>query len=170
MHAPAFVVSIPPIATTGMSTASTIPARPSRPIGGSASGFDGVSQIGPAPMYAAPERSAGDRLADVPRGQPELQPCAERALRAVVVAAEVDAVGLEPDRRLDVVVDDEHRVELAQRSPDLDELPRRRVLDAQLDHGRAAFDGRASGLEVLDERVQPHAILARASSDSGVNA
>ena len=87
-------------------------------MGGSASGFDGVAQIGPAPMYEAPERAPAMRLADVPRGQPELQPGAERALRAVVVTAEVDAVGLEPDRRVDVVVDDEHRVELAKRTPE----------------------------------------------------
>ena len=50
MHAAAFVASIPPIATTGMSTAAQISRSPSSPIGGSASGFDGVAQTGPAPM------------------------------------------------------------------------------------------------------------------------
>ena len=170
MHAPAFVVSIPPIATTGMSTASTIPARPSRPIGGSASGFDGVSQIGPAPMYAAPARSPAiawpTSHADSPSFSPapsaRSAPSSSRPRWTPSASSRIAAV--------DVVVDDEHRVELAKRSPDLDELPRRRALDAQLDHGGAARDGRARRLEVLDERVQPHAILARSSSDSGVNA
>ena len=42
--------SIPPIAITGTETARQMSARPSRPIGGSASGFVGVAQTGPAPM------------------------------------------------------------------------------------------------------------------------
>ena len=41
--------SIPPIATTGIETERQMSRSPSRPIGASASGFDGVSQIGPAP-------------------------------------------------------------------------------------------------------------------------
>ena len=50
MHAAAFDASMPPIATTGTETASQIARSPSRPIGGSASAFDGVAQTGPAPM------------------------------------------------------------------------------------------------------------------------
>ena len=74
----------------------------------------------------------------------------------------MDAVGAERDRRLDVVVDDEGRAELAKGLPGRDDLGRR-VLQPQLDDGRAALDRRARGLEVLDERVQPHAIDARAA-------
>ena len=50
MQSPAFEASIPPIATTGIVTARQISASPSSPIGGSASGFEGVAQTGPAPM------------------------------------------------------------------------------------------------------------------------
>jgi hypothetical protein len=50
MQSAAFVSSTPPIATTGLKTAAQISRRPSIPIGGSASGFDGVVQTGPAPM------------------------------------------------------------------------------------------------------------------------
>ena len=50
MQSAAFEASTPPIATTGIETAAQISASPSSPIGGSASGFDGVAQTGPAPM------------------------------------------------------------------------------------------------------------------------
>ena len=49
MQSPAFDASMPPIATTGTGTARQIARRPSSPIGGSASVFDGVSHTGPAP-------------------------------------------------------------------------------------------------------------------------
>ena len=67
---------------------------------------------------SAPERAPAIASPTSHADTPEQQPGAERTLGAVVVAAEVDAVGPEPDRRLDVVVDDEHRVELAERPPD----------------------------------------------------
>ncbi len=50
MQAAAFEASTPPIAITGTVTDMQISWSPSRPIGGSASGFDGVAQTGPAPM------------------------------------------------------------------------------------------------------------------------
>jgi hypothetical protein len=49
MHSAALVASMPPIATTGIATASQIARSPSRPIAGSASSFEGVCQIGPTP-------------------------------------------------------------------------------------------------------------------------
>ena len=49
MQSAAFDASIPPIATTGIETERQTSHNPSSPIGGAASGYDGVSQIGPAP-------------------------------------------------------------------------------------------------------------------------
>ena len=49
MQSAAFEASMPPIATTGTATAAQISRRPSSPVGGSASAFDGVAQTGPAP-------------------------------------------------------------------------------------------------------------------------
>jgi hypothetical protein len=57
MQSATLTTSIPPMATTGSETAQEISARPSSPIAGSASGFDGVAQTGPAPTYAAPSAS-----------------------------------------------------------------------------------------------------------------
>jgi hypothetical protein len=50
MHSAAFVASMPPIAMTGIVVASQISRNPPRPIAGSVSPLDGVSQIGPTPM------------------------------------------------------------------------------------------------------------------------
>ena len=75
--------------------------------------------------------------------------------------------GPEPKRRLDVVVDDEERVELGEALPRLDQLVRARALAPQLHDGRAALDRRARRREVLDDRVQPHESLARESSFFG---
>ena len=50
MHSAAFDASMPPIATTGIETERQMSRSPSSPIGGAASGFEGVSQIGPAPI------------------------------------------------------------------------------------------------------------------------
>ena len=50
MHSTAFAAVTPPIATTGTETDWQISSRPCSPIGDAASGFDGVAQIGPAPM------------------------------------------------------------------------------------------------------------------------
>ena len=86
------------------------------------------------------------------------------------------AVGAERERRLDVVVDDERDARRARGVGDsaapLDDLASRQVLEAQLDHGRAAFDRTPRRLGVLDDAVELHAseMLRAGSSASGVSA
>jgi hypothetical protein len=81
----------------------------------------------------------------------------------------VDAVGVERERRLDVVVDDEGRLELAEAAAALDDLVGRR-LHAELHHGRAGRDCPSRRLEVGHDRVHPHVTRARPSSVSGSSA
>jgi len=157
MQSAAFDASTPPIATTGTETARQIAARPSSPIGKSASGFDGVSHTGPAPMYAAPSCSAATASSTL------------AADSAAVFAPEVHAVRVQLQCRLDVVVHHEQRRQLAERPSALEELFGRRAFHTQLDDGRAILDRAARGLHVVDEDVQPHAssIRTRASSVAG---
>jgi hypothetical protein len=82
----------------------------------------------------------------------------------------VDAVCAEQDRRLDVIVHNEGRLELVEGLPGLDELVRGRALAPQLDERGAADDRGLRGLEVLDDRVEPHWTLARASRVTGSSA
>src|SRR5215210_6653252 len=89
MQSAAFVASTPPIATTGIETARQISPSPSRPIGSVASGFD--------------------RFGDVRRREAEQKPFGDGALRPLVTAPEMDAIRVQPQRRLHVVVDDEER-------------------------------------------------------------
>ena len=98
---------------------------------------------------------------------PSSSPARDRALGAFVCAAEVDAVRAEPQRRLDVVVHHEERVELGEALARVDELVRARALAPQLHDGGAALDRGPRGREVLDDRVQPHESLARESSFFG---
>ena len=96
------------------------------------------------------------------------------ALGSWVVPAEVDAVGSERDRRLDVVVDDERdggvRAQLPERQALLDQLGGGEVFQAKLDERRAAVDRGARDIEVVDEGVQDHATLARSSRVAGSSA
>src|SRR5207247_4869254 len=79
---------------------------------------------------------------------------------AAVAVAEVDAVRVEVERGLHVVVDHERHPALAaqpaDRPAELDDLPGRHPLAAQLDDGCTALDRSLRGLEVGDDRVQPH--------------
>src|SRR5204863_430772 len=86
---------------------------------------------------------------------------------SLAVTAQVDAVRLDQERCVDVVVHDEGRAELAKRACGLHELVRARSLPAELDHGRAARHSRSGRLDVLHEHVQPHSSLALLSSFSG---
>ena len=81
----------------------------------------------------------------------------------------MDAVRAERDRRLDVVVDDERRCQVAEPAAAGDDLGGRR-LHAQLDDRRAGLDRAPRRLEVLDDRVHPHVTFALASSVSGSSA
>ena len=84
------------------------------------------------------------------------------------------SVGLERERGLDVVVDDEWNADLAAGGENgaapLDHFERRAILESKLDHRRAAFRSDARRLGVLHDRVELHASsrFARASSRSGV--
>ena len=158
MQSAAFDASTPPIATTGTVTDMQISCEPVEP-----------DRRGRRPLRRRrPDRAGADvggarelgdgRLAARRGREAEQEPRRERPLGALVAAAEVDAVGPELERRLDVVVDDERRVELPERPPDLDQLRRRRALQAQLDDGRAAGDRGLRGREVLDDRVHSHRI------------
>src|SRR6266700_4827450 len=82
----------------------------------------------------------------------------------------MDAVGGEPDCGLHVVVHDERRRQLPKGPAGFDELVRARPLASKLDDSRAAGDRDLRRLEILDDRVQPHSTLARASSVSGSRA
>ncbi len=168
MQSAAFDASTPPIATTGTVTDMQISCEPVEP---DRRGRVRLGRRRPdrAGADVGGARELGDsRLAPRRSGEAEQEPCRERPLGALVAAAEVDAVGAELERRLDVVVDDEGRVELPERPPDLDQLRRRRALEAQLDDGRARGDGGLRGREVLDDRVHSHRM--RASSVSGSSA
>ena len=79
----------------------------------------------------------------------------------------MDAVRTELERRLDVVVDDERRAQVAKRLAPLDQLVGRGAFDAQLDDGRALGDCCARRVEVVDEDVELHEILARPASVVG---
>src|ERR671936_1956961 len=128
-----------------------------------------------------PDRTGADvvRAAPLPqpsflnvrRRQPEDQPVRLRLVRARIVAAEMDTVGAEHERRLDVVVDDERntmpRAEAARRAAALDDVDPRHVLQPPLHHRCAGFDRKARGLELVDEDVQPHEIFACESSVPG---
>ena len=159
---------MPPIATTGIETASQISRSPSRPIGESASGFEGVAQTGPAPMYAAPSSLSGERLGDARGRDAEHEALLEGSLGAGIVAAEMDTVRAERQRGLDVVVDHERGRQVEERSSRLDHVSGRSPLEPELDHGRPALDGANGGLEVGHDRVQPHpSAFARESSVAG---
>ena len=159
----ALVASIPPIATTGIETASQISARPSSPIGGSASGFVGVAQTGPAPMYAAPalsparpprRSSAEAPSTGRPRAparapsssRPRWTPSAPSAIAASTSSLTTKVAGSSPEAD----------------GPLVDELLGRRALQPQLEDGCAAFDGDCGRLEVGDDSVQPHPSATRA--------
>ena len=147
--------SIPPIAMTGTRTASQIAASPSSPIGARRVQLRRRSPRSArrrcTPRPAPPRRSP--RRCSTPRSEQEAGRA--RELLPVVAAAEVDAVGVERERRLDVVVHDERDVgcaaQLGDRPARLDDGERRRVLQPQLDDGRATVDGRRGGVGVVDD-------------------
>ena len=171
MQSAALETSTPPIATTGIETASQIsrePVEPDRRIG--------VRLGRRRPDRAGADVAGAERLARAaprrPRRRrvPSSSPARDRALDALVVAAEVDAVGTEPKRRLDVVVDDERGAASSRNgAPSSTSSSVRRVLAPQLDDGRAAVDRDARRREVLDDRVQLHRAGAQ-SSFSGSSA
>src|SRR5207237_9274966 len=68
------------------------------------------------------ERLSRPRLLDPRRRGSEQQTRCDRALGSWVVPAEVDAVGSEPERSLDVVVDHEGRLEDTEAAAGLDQL------------------------------------------------
>ena len=106
---------MPPIATiTGTETARQISAKPSSPIGGSASSFDGVAHTGPG---AEVVRVRLDRLAEGDHRPAQEQARGAGTIRPLVGLAEVHAVGAELERGVDVVVDDERRAQLAEAAP-----------------------------------------------------
>ena len=167
MQSPALEASTPPIATTGIEIARQISPSPS----------EADRRVGVGFRGRRPDRTSADVGGALPLpvegfgdgggGRAEQQARRDGALGAVVLAAEVDAVGPEPKRRLDVVVHDEERVQPGEALPRLDQLVRARALAPQLHDGRAALDRRAPRREVLDDRVQPHESLARESSFFG---
>src|SRR5215218_981109 len=116
------------------------------------------------------------RLIDVRGGDSEQQARAARARLTVVVAAEMHTVGAKRERRLDVVVDDEHDARGARHGGDgttsLDDLGRGQALEAQLDDGRPTVAGTPGGRGVPDDAVELHApeMRVRGSRASGVNA
>ncbi len=152
--------SIPPIATTGMDTASQIAASPSSPIGGSASGFDRRRPHGTGADVGGADPLPRDRLLDGRRRRAEHQSGLDRSLGSLVVAAQVHAVGAELDGSLAVVVDDEgdavQRAKVAKRPAFVHDLLGGLALQAQLKNGCASFDGDLRRLQVTDQRVQLH--------------
>ncbi len=155
MQSAAFDASIPPIATTGTDTARQTSARPSRPIGSDASGFDGVAHTrSSADVGRAGELGDGG-LAARPGGDAQRDPGRGRALGPGVALAEVDAAA-QLERCVDVVVDDQLRVERRELTSQGDDLRRRCPLQPQLDDGRSGPGRRSGGLGVRDERVEPH--------------
>ena len=87
-------------------------------------------------------------------------------LPALVVAAEVHAVGTQRQRSVHVVVDDEGRAvrggQVAERLAALDDLRGGAALEPQLQNGGAALERELRRLEIIDERVQPHSPVRRA--------
>ena len=102
---------MPPIATTGTSTATQIATQPLEP----------DRRIGVGLRRRRPDRAGAevvgvgcDRLLDASRPSGRAQPVRAGALGACVGLAEMHAVGAERDRRVDVVVDDERHAELGE--------------------------------------------------------
>jgi hypothetical protein len=168
MQSPALSISMPPIATTGVETAAHSACSPWSRV-----------RLG----RRRPDRPRADvvrhpicctRLVDRRRREAEQQAVALRRLGALVVAAEVDAVRAQHQRGLDVVVHDEgHTVpcaEAARSAPALDHVDARHLLQPPLHDGRAPLDGNPRRLELVDEDVELHEILARPSSDAGSSA
>ena len=110
MQAAAFEASMPPIATTGTSTAAQIARSPSRPSGGV-----GVGLRRRLPDRADAEVVGVGRERLLERSSPSGRAGARPRARSppVVALAEMHAVGAELERRVDVVVDDERRAERA---------------------------------------------------------
>ena len=85
----------------------------------------------------------------------------------------MDALGVECERRLDVVVDDEGDFRLLAKSRDrtarFDDGERRDVFEPELNDGRTPLGRNPSGLDVLHDAVELHAlsILPRSSSIPG---
>ena len=122
MHSAAFDASMPPIATTGIVTARQTSRSPSRPIGAPRPASTASPRSGPRRRTSRPRtrrrppRAASDRDA-------ERDPGRSRALGAGVALPEMDAAP-ELQRRVDVVVDDELRVDVGERATEL-QRPRR---------------------------------------------
>ena len=168
MQSPAFAASTPPIATTGIDTASQISAQPVEP--------DRWIRVGL--RRRRPDRAG----TDVGRAEPLARTCfldargrgaehealLDGSLRAWIVAAQMDAVRAQCERGLDVVVDHERRGQVPEGPSGLDHVSGRCALEPQLDHGRPALDRADGGLEVGHDRVQPHpSTFARESSVAG---
>src|SRR4029453_13500313 len=146
MQSAAFVASMPPIATTGIDTASQTSRSPSSLIGGGAARFAGVPPHRARPVIRAP------------RGPPP----------ARIAAPEMHAVGAQRKRSLDVVVDHERCGQVDEGPPGLDHVPGRSSLEPELDHGRPALDRADGGLEFRHDRgPPPPSTFARESSVAG---
>ena len=96
----------------------------------------------------------GDRLFDARRRQAEHQSGLDRGLGSFVGAAQMHTVGTELDGGLTVVVHDEgdavERAEVTKRPAFVHDLLGGFALQAQLENGRASFDGALRRLEVTD--------------------
>ena len=88
------------------------------------------------------------------------------SLGTLVRLAEVNTVGAELEGGVDVVVDDERRPESAQAPPARRDLVGR-ALHSQLNDRRARNDRPPRSVDILDDRVHPHATSARPSSVAG---
>src|SRR5438045_5037035 len=106
------------------------------------------------------------------RREPDQQACLACALEPLVLTAEVDAVSAERDGCLDVVVDDKRHArlgaEIAKRSPRLDPLERRGVLEPKLHERGSPLDRDPRDAEVVDEGVQDHRSEERRVGKGGV--
>ena len=116
----------------------------------------------------------GQCLVEALRGEAEFQAGLARTLDTFVLAAEVDAVGFQPDRRFHIVIDDERDARACAQVPEqpslLDQLSGRQPFQSQLDQRRPAVDRGPRDLVVVDQGVQDHVSFARSSSVAGSNA
>ena len=85
------------------------------------------------------------------------------ALGSLVALPEVHAVRPELQGRVDVVVDDEGRVEPSEGGSRGHDLLGRRVLEPELEDRRAGLDGPRGRVEVGHDRVQDHDSFSRPS-------
>ena len=148
MHSAAFDASMPPIATTGIETERQMSRSPSSPIAGA----------GVRLRRRLPDRASADIRRTCELRDRSLAPLGGRdpqhdsglcaPLDPRVALAEVDAAA-KLERSVDVVVDHELEIEVAERTSERDYLLGRRSLQPQLDHGRAA-GGSAPALSSSD--------------------